>query len=205
MFSADSVLRTGQLHLQYISSWTQWNTCAWCATRLLTFLILIAGENKTTLKKVPSELWFSWDQKSFFWVFRWKQMIFAFRITSNKTKLPVSLSEFQFVFTAARCSYIFITCFKRASEGTQGINRKFWMYVDKFFILRIAEILAYWCPLEVETCSSWKGICFHYKRLCWLFYSCYLMYENTTLYPLLKLYNCCLLREDIKDRYCVHL
>jgi len=48
-----------------------------------------------------------------FLVFRCTQLDFAFRITRNKTKLPGSLSEFQFVFTAVRGNYIIITSVKR--------------------------------------------------------------------------------------------
>ena len=71
-----------------------------------------------------SKLEFSWDQKRFFWVFRWKQLFFAFRIPSNKTNLPVSSSEFQFVFTAVRCSYIFIACVKTVRGWCTGYTSR---------------------------------------------------------------------------------
>ena len=87
-------------------------------------------------RRITYEMELSGEQKRMFWVSKWKQPIFTFRITSNKTKFPLRLSEFRFIFTAVKCSHIFIACAKTVWGWVTGCTSRsvrvlYRMYITK--------------------------------------------------------------------------
>ena len=107
-FSADSDLRTRHLTVLNIISWTQVNTCGGCAiiplqaSVIFTWLLLFAGGNWKLL---------SYQQRLNWSFLETRKTCFEFSGGNNCfscLEFPVSLSEFQFVFTAVWCSYIYI-------------------------------------------------------------------------------------------------
>jgi hypothetical protein len=136
-----------------------------------------------------SELEFSWDQKCMFWVSRRKQLIFAFRITNNKIKFLVLQN-----FSLSSLLWGVAIYLSHALKECEGVYKIYITNSDCTLINTSSWEIKIFLPLVIV--GGWNSMGFYYERLCWLFYSCYITYENKSLCPLSKLHNCCLLRWD---------